>query len=70
MLAAIPASWRSRAVTCWVGARNPHAATWVDSNVALMRELGRLAATWREGRAGRRLVRPERARSLLREREA
>jgi trehalose 6-phosphate synthase/phosphatase len=46
MMAAIPRAWRSRAVTCWVGARNAHASYWVDSSATLLTELERLAEIW------------------------
>jgi len=47
MMEAIPAAWRKKAITCWVGARNAQAEYWVDSNVALLDQLSALARTWR-----------------------
>jgi trehalose 6-phosphate synthase/phosphatase len=47
MMEAIPRSWRSRAITCWVGGRNSIADFWVDSAEELLNELDRLAHMWR-----------------------
>ncbi len=58
MMAAIPEAWRARAVTCWVGARNPRADYWCKDNRALLTELESLADLW-ERRGARRPQRPE-----------
>ncbi len=52
MMEAIPLAWRPRAITCWVGARNARAGYWVESNIALLDQLARMARAW-EGRRAR-----------------
>ncbi len=47
MVEAIPAGWRDRSVTCWVGSRNARAAYWVESNSALLEQLEILAHVWK-----------------------
>jgi trehalose 6-phosphate synthase/phosphatase len=54
LMAAIGGRWRARSITCWVGSKNPHAAYWVESNLALHVELERLAEIWREQRLRQR----------------
>ena len=51
MMAAIPRRWRGKAITVWVGGRNPHASYWAESNGALLAALEAMAARWeRKGR--------------------
>jgi trehalose 6-phosphate synthase/phosphatase len=70
MMEAIPDAWRPRAVTCWVGMRNPRASYWVDSNRALLDELDWLSERWQEraadrgqgtGKAARRAAEPKKS---------
>lgn len=61
MMDAIPGRWRSRSISCWVGSRNVHASHWVESNVALLENLERLAELWQSGRAQRRIAARDRA---------
>ncbi len=46
MMAAVARSWRSRAVTCWVGVRSVHADYWVESAEGLLAELEQLGRIW------------------------
>jgi trehalose 6-phosphate synthase/phosphatase len=46
MMEAVSRSWRSRAITCWVGVRSVHAEYWVESSDALVTELELLLRTW------------------------
>ncbi len=48
MMTAIPPSWKGRAVTCWVGNRNPHAQYWRESSTALLGELEAIVRVWRK----------------------
>ena len=57
MMEAIPAAWRPKTVTCWVGGRNSIAEFWVDSSEALIEELNALRELWRRGRSEVRAVR-------------
>jgi trehalose 6-phosphate synthase/phosphatase len=50
MMEAINKSWRTRAVTCWVGGRNSAADFWVESSDALLGELSALVRMWTEER--------------------
>lgn len=43
MMQAIPARWRAKTISCWVGARNAAATYWVESNGQLLAFLDRLA---------------------------
>lgn len=49
MMRAIPKSWQDRAITCWVGSKNPWAAYWKESNTALLTELEHMVRLWRRG---------------------
>lgn len=53
MMDAIPKSWRSRAITCWVGGANRRASYWVESNRALLTELEHLTECWKTQRRTR-----------------
>ncbi len=53
MMDAIPKSWHSRAVTCWVGQRNAHAHYWVQSNMDLIGQLEQLARVFGEKKPSR-----------------
>lgn len=54
MMDAVARSWRTRAVTCWVGVRSVHADFWVESTEALLTELSHLVQLWRDNSTGLR----------------
>lgn len=46
MMEAIPRTWDSRAVTCWVGMPNSRAQYWVPTSDALIQALETMASAW------------------------
>ncbi len=72
MMSAIPASWKDRSVTCWVGSRNSNAEYWRESNTALLHELETLVKLLRRtpGATKRVATRSKGARSVLPQRRA